>query len=260
MRAKPRLLTVVRSERLTPHMQRLVLGGDDLASFPEDSLTGYIKLMFSSDGQPLTQSVAGERPVARTYTVRAFDVARRELTVDFVLHGSDDGSNDGPASRWAGSASVGDRILVGGPGPTKLINANQDWCFLIGDMTALPAVSGNLEQLPADARGYAVIEVTSEEDRQTLEKPAGIELIWVTEAHHRTDSGALVECVRALPWLEGSVSVWAACEFHKMRQLRQYFRQERQTERSATYISSYWKLGNSEDQHKLAKKQDAETR
>lgn len=38
-----------------------------------------------------------ERPWTRSFTVRAYDRARNEMTVDFVLLG-----DTGPASRWAG--------------------------------------------------------------------------------------------------------------------------------------------------------------
>jgi NADPH-dependent ferric siderophore reductase len=43
-----------------------------------------------------------------------------------------------------------------------------------------------------------------------------------------------------------------------MRALRQYFRNEKQVKRENIYISSYWKLGVSEDGHKTIKQQDAE--
>ena len=43
-----------------------------------------------------------------------------------------------------------------------------------------------------------------------------------------------------------------------MRALRQFLREERNVARGDLYISSYWKNGVSEDQHKLAKRADAE--
>jgi len=44
-----------------------------------------------------------------------------------------------------------------------------------------------------------------------------------------------------------------------MRALRQYFKQERGVAKTHLYISSYWKLDNSEDEHKVIKRQDAES-
>lgn len=45
---KVRSAQVVRTERLTPHMQRVVLGGEGLADFTADTCTDhYVKLLFS---------------------------------------------------------------------------------------------------------------------------------------------------------------------------------------------------------------------
>ena len=61
-----------------------------------------------------------------------------------------------------------------------------------------------------------------------------------------------------LPWLEGTPSIWAACEFSNMRALRRYFKQEKKVEKKALYASSYWKSGLSEEQHKKVKRTDAD--
>ena len=64
--------------------------------------------------------------------------------------------------------------------------------------------------------------------------------------------------IASLPSLEGQVSVWAACEFGSMRALRAHLKQVHEIPKSHFYVSSYWKIGQSEDGHKLAKQQDAE--
>lgn len=240
----PRTLQVISSTLVTPNMLRITLGGVEIASFPEAQEGGYIKLIFTAPGSESTR--------VRTYTVR--QQRADQFDVDFVLH-----EDAGPASQWAKTAKPGDSIVVGGPGPKKLLNNNADWFLIVGDMTALPALSVNLELLPADARGYAVIEVIDERDIQPLRHPDGVRLYWLVNPHPGKDSQLLVNQVRQLDWLPGQPSIWAACEFAGMRALRQYFREERQAERHNLYISSYWKLGNSEDQHKLAKREDADT-
>lgn len=68
----------------------------------------------------------------------------------------------------------------------------------------------------------------------------------------------MVDRVRQLEWLPGRPSIWVACEFSGMRELRRYFKEERRVARGDLYVSSYWKLGNSEDQHKVAKRVDSE--
>lgn len=238
----PRELQVIRSTYITPHMLRITLGGEGLAGFPLEQESAYVKLIFPQAGEA--------RPLLRTYTVR--QQRATEIDVDFVIH-----DVAGPASSWALNAAPGDTILVGGPGSKKLINTEADWFLLVGDMTALPAISVNLALLPHYARGHAVLEVASEADIQPLVHPENLELHWVINAAPDPEGVALRNHVAQLPWGEGQLSVWAACEFTSMRILRQYFR-EREVAKTHLYISSYWKIGNSEDQHKTAKRDDAE--
>lgn len=242
-RPAPRTLQVTACRYITPNMLRITLGGAEIATFPDDQESAYIKLIFPEADNP--------KGLMRTYTVRhqradAFDV-------DFVLHG-----DAGPASNWAKSARPGDQILIGGPGPKKLVDNTAEWFLLVGDMTALPAISVNIEQLPANARGHAVIEVIDERDIQPLAHPASFNLHWLVNPHPGVDSQLLVDRVRQLEWLPGRPSIWAACEFSGMRELRRHFKKERQVVRGDLYVSSYWKLGNSEDQHKVVKRMDAE--
>jgi NADPH-dependent ferric siderophore reductase len=240
----PRLLDVIGSKYLTPNMCRVTLGGSGLIDFPIDQESAYIKLMFSQ--------VEDAPPLVRTYTI---SIQRDdEIDVDFALHEA-----EGPASTWARNAQVGDQILVGGPGPKKLINNEADWFLLVGDMTALPAITVNLAQLSTDAHGYAVLEITTESDRQTLKKPENVDVHWVVNAHPNADSSPLLDCVKSLTWLEGQPAVWAACEFHSMRALRQYFKVDRSIPKTHLYVSSYWKVDSTEDQHKVVKSQDAQT-
>lgn len=240
---EPRELEVLSSRDVTPHMRRITLGGAGMASFPADQASAYIKLIFPTPGEA--------RPLMRTYTVRHHRDA--EIDVDFVIH-----DTAGPASQWALVTRPGDRILIGGPGPKKLVNEQADWFLLVGDMTALPAISVNLGLLPANARGYAVIEVLDRADIQDLEKPDNLELVWVVNAEPDPDGQVLLNRVRQLDWLAGQPAVWAACEFQSMRALRAFFKQDKAIAKSHLYISSYWKMGISEDQHKVVKRQDAD--
>lgn len=242
-RLSPRELEVIGSEYITPHMLRVTLGGTALAGFPDDQESAYIKLLLPQDDS--------DTPVMRTYTVRK--QRADAIDVDFALHDA-----PGPASSWAVTARPGDRILIGGPGPKKLLNPEADWFLLAGDMTALPAISVNLSLLPDDARGYAVLEVMTSDDIQPLTCPPGIELIWVVNPEPGADHHPLLEQVEQLAWHEGQPAVWAACEFSSMRALRRYFKQQRQLPKSHLYISSYWKVGSSETQHKIIKREDEE--
>ncbi len=253
----PRDFTVIRKAYVTPNMLRVTLGGDAMASFPEDQASAYVKLIFPIDGDEK------DRVLRRTYTVRHDRMTDqgREIDIDFVMHGDGSDQNDhgGPASNWAVNCVPGDAITIGGPGPKKLVDPTADWFLIAGDMTALPAVSVNLEILPDDARGYAVIEIQSEADMQDLQKPANITIEWVINPHPGQSNTALSDVVKKLPWGNGRASVWAACEFTSMKELRDYFRNDRGLGRDDFYISSYWKLGMNEDNHKAIKAEDAKT-
>ncbi|PKH08049.1 siderophore-interacting protein [Moritella sp. Urea-trap-13] len=263
MSKKPnnRLLTVIDSQQLTPNMQRISFQADDLSSFPADAEGGYIKLLFTENGDTdISQLSPDTRPKMRTYTIRHLRQSLDQLDVDFVRH--EHGKIDqtvsehcGFAAAWSQSARTGDTISIAGPGEIKPINLHVDWYFLVADMTALPALAAQLNKLPATATGYAVIEINHADDKQTLIKPAGIEVVWVVANSTETD---LANQVQSLSWLSGEPSVWCACEFSTMRTLRQYFRNEKSVDKDNLYISSYWKSGCTEDGHKIAKRNDNE--
>jgi len=245
-KSAPRKLTVIRSQQISPNMKRITLGGSELEGFPPNQESAYLKLQIPDVDQ--------ESVVTRTYTVRNYREELNELDVDFVVHG-----DSGPASAWASRVQPGDGIIVAGPGGKKLLDFSADWFVLAGDMTALPAISVNIEQLPDHARGYAVIEILHESDIQALQTPDAFEIHWVVNPRPEQENSLLLDKLMQLPWLEGRPSIWAACEFNNMRALRFYFKQEKAVEKNAVYVSSYWKRGLSEEQHKKVKRTDAET-
>src|SRR5437660_2558815 len=85
-RPRFRTLEVRRAERLTPHMVRITLAGEELAGFESPAPTQHLKLVLPEPGQdrpvmpdpsiPRGASVPGQpRPLMRTYTVRRYDAA-----------------------------------------------------------------------------------------------------------------------------------------------------------------------------------------
>ena len=239
-RPQPRELVVINKHMVTPNMLRVTLGGDNIHTIEPGQESGYVKLIFPQEKGRLM----------RTYTIR--HQRADEIDIDFMLH-----ENAGPASSWAKNTAPGERILIGGPGPKKMIDTATDWQLLVGDMTALPAISVNLETLPANAKGYAVIEVVSVEDIQAITHPSGIEVKWVINPTPGKNELALLQQVQALDWLNGSLSAWVACEFSSMKVLRHFLKEEKGMTKENLYLSSYWKQGSNEDQHKVVKSEDA---
>ena len=229
---------------VSPNMQRIILEGAGLADFPGGYEGGYVKLVLPSEG---------EKPAVRSYTVRLFDPVSRRLTIDMVVHG-----DLGPAASWVSQVAIGDSIEITGPGACQPISTDADWFILAGDMSALPAISVNIERLPPDAVGHVVLEVISFEDQIELATPPGIEVHWVVNPEPEAINTELEDTVMDLPWRDGRVSVWVAGEFSASRTLRQYFRNDRPVEKGSKYISCYWKIGETDEGMKAAKRADAE--
>ena len=257
---KLRNVTVKRKFDLTPNMMRIILTGDDLKDFPTGQESAYIKLLFVSDSV---------KPTMRTYTIRKFDSKCLELSVDFVVHGNNTDSTQcqeqmGPAISWAINVEVGEQITIDGPGPVKLIDHCADWVFLAGDMTAIPAIAANLEQLPRVAKGHVVLEILSEADKYPIEAPPGINLHWVVNETPNQKNTVLIDAVKNLLWFTGTPHIWVASEFDAMRGLRRYFKTSfadkgLTAKRGQIYASSYWKMGATDEGNKAAKKLDNES-
>lgn len=228
---------VLRTERLTPHMVRIVLGGEGLATLdPTEFTDRYIKLQFPAE-------VDGQRERLRTYTIRSFDAAAREMAVDFVIHG-----DEGLAGPWAAAAQPGDPMSFVGPGGAYAPSAEADWHLFIGDESALPAIAAALEALPAGAHAKVFCEVGGPDDEQPLAcaaQPCGSELVtWV----HRTGEGsALIETVTGWTFPEGNPEVFLHGDAGFVKELRRHLRGERGVPTSALSASGYWRRGRTEE-------------
>ena len=66
-----------------------------------------------------------------------------------------------------------------------------------------------------------------------------------------------MQSLRAIPWLEGEPYVWIAGEFEIMREGRKFVRKEKRVDKKSSYISSYWKIGETDEGMKIAKALDA---
>ena len=143
-----------------------------------------------------------------------------------------------------------------GPSPKQNLNNNADWFYFVGDMSAIPAITVNLESLPKNSKGIAVLEIFNECDKQKIKLPNDIEILWVIN-HNDSDDKLLVKKIKSLVWLKGKPFIWVACEFSKMKILREFFKVHKKIEKKDIYISSYWKKGLNQEEHKIVKKKDS---
>jgi NADPH-dependent ferric siderophore reductase len=248
-----RVAEVLRTSRITPHMVRVVLGGEGLAGFPAGEFTDhYVKLQLPPAGasyqapydvDELREQLPPEQwPVTRTYTVRSWDADAGELTIDFVHHG-----DTGVAGPWAASARPGDRIQFMGPGGAYRPHPDADWHLLAGDEAALPAIAAALDGLPAGTRALAFVEVAGpEEEHADLVLSPGTELRWL----HRGDAApgeALVAAVLAAELPAGRGHLFVHGEAYAVRELRRHLRGLYGLAPEWTSISGYWRRGDTED-------------
>ncbi|MGE9807546.1 siderophore-interacting protein [Janibacter sp. G1551] len=232
---------VARTEQLTPTVVRVVLTGDELADFSVGEYTDhYVKLLFPDpDGTDLP-----ERP--RAYTVRAWDTAAMELTLDIVVHG-----DEGLAGPWASGAQPGDEIGFIGPGGAYTPDATANWHLLVGDESALPAIAVALERIAeigTAAPVHVFLEVEDEREHQELTQPAGARITWL----HRVDrpehpGAALVEAVRTLTFPEGAVHAFVHGDADFVRQIRRHLRVDRGIDLDRLSISGYWRRGRTDE-------------
>jgi NADPH-dependent ferric siderophore reductase len=146
-----------------------------IPSAPEDY---YAALMSAPDDV---------RSPMRTYTIR--DIVREgsdvRLVVDFVVH-EDTGHGIGPACHWALGAQPGDVIQVVAPhrrssyGGTEFDPAGRRHLLLIGDETAVPALSRILADLGPGHTGEVFVEVPTQGDIRDLPPPDAFETHWFT--------------------------------------------------------------------------------
>lgn len=246
---------VVRTERITPHMIRVVLDATGIApSFAPGEFTDhYVKLVFPPAGgtipRPLDMAAVRrdlpreQWPVTRTYTIRAWHPDTAQLVIDFVYHG-----DEGLAGPWAANAKLGDELLFMGPGGAYAPDPEADWHLIAGDEAALPAIGAALERMPAGANVHAFVEVEgpAEEQRIAADALAPGSIHWLHRGSGRVGD-ALVDAVRALEFPAGRLHAFVHGEANFVKALRRLLRVERGIPAEHLSISGYWRLGHDED-------------
>ena len=241
----PRLAHVVSAERLSPHLVRIVLGGDGLAGFAAGEFTDhYVKLQLPPQGASYQAPFDAEEvkashprehwPRTRTYTVRAWDGERGELTVDFVVHG-----DEGVAGPWALAARPGDTVQLNGPGGAYAPDPDADWHLLVGDLSVVPAIAAALPRIGAGVPVHVLIEAAPE-DRVELTSPGALAVTWV-------EPGGLPAAVAALRFPEGRVHAFVHGEASDVRDVRRHLLAERGVPKESASISGYWKRSRTEE-------------
>lgn len=256
------VLRLKSKQFLAPHYIRMVFTGN-VAAYKDATLGDNNKIFVPPPGSDKVHlrtkdPQSGEwvlppqevRPIVRTYTHRALDLEKGELTIDFVDHG-----DEGPASRWAHGATPGGELGVAMKLHKKELFPTVDHYILIGDATAIPVLGVILEQLPPMAQGQCLIEVHGPGDELSLDTQAQMEFTWLHNPTPGKDS-PLADRVRELSLPQGPRFAFVACEYASVREIRQYFRKEKGWSKEELYAFSYWKSGAAEDQSALDRREE----
>ncbi|MFV0459347.1 MAG: siderophore-interacting protein [Actinomycetales bacterium] len=242
-------LTVTATQQRSPALRRVWFASANLAAFADSFHTDrYVKLVFPREGTTLPEQVdlrdlrrllpPEELPVVRTYTALHPNVDAGTLAIDFVIHG-----DEGVAGPWAAATSPGDTLAVNGPGGAYRPDLTADWHLLVGDESAVPAISAAREELlrlQPGARVHTIVQVDSPAAHVDL--PGDWPTTWV----HRPES--LAEQVRALEFPAGRVHAFVHGEAGEvMHEVRPHLIRERGIRRSHVSISGYWRRGRTEE-------------
>ena len=246
-----RVLEVRNVEPLTPHMLRVTLGGDDLEGFTSPGFDDHVKLFFPNPetgelalpqlgAQGVEKPAPDEAPrLMRDYMPRRYDAASNTLVIDFAMHDS------GPATQWAREAKPGDPIGVGGPRGSFVIPMNFDGYVLIGDDTALPAISRRLAELPAGALAFVFAEIDSPADRLRFASDADVVVEWIyREGTPAGESTALMDALQDAALPAGDVHAWIAAEAGVAKALRRHLVDIRGLNPKWVKAAAYWRRGD----------------
>jgi NADPH-dependent ferric siderophore reductase len=245
----PRLVVVESVETVTPHLIRIVFGGESLAGFHAGEFTDhYVKLQVPPQGADYAAPFDQEEiratrprelwPRTRTYTVAAWDPESTQLTIDFVVHG-----DEGVAGPWAAAAQPGDTLQLQGPGGAYAPDPEADWHLLVGDPSVVPAITASLRRIPAGRPVHVLLQVDGPEDELPLETPGDLHVTWL----HGGDDGSLADALRAMEFPAGSVGAFVHGEASAVRAVRRHLLGERAIPRESVSISGYWKYTRTEE-------------
>lgn len=247
--AQFREMTVTDVRDLTQHMRRIRFSGDDLSRFAKFGGM-HIRMLFPTGDvpDPLWPVLGGNglpawpaddrRPVARVYTIRALDVDKGIIDVDFLVH---PGESVGAA--WAMQAAPGMKVGIMGPVGRPVRQAG--WYVMGADETGLPALARLLETLPAETRGVAFVEIADDGERQEIDNATGIELYWLMRnGVPAGEDRLLAEAVRSVTWPKDvSAFGWFAAEAAAAKLIREHWRGTLGLGREETLAAAYWRRG-----------------
>ncbi|MBB1387343.1 siderophore-interacting protein [Pseudoalteromonas sp. SG45-5] len=245
MSKQVRKANVLSTQQITPHLQRIVVGSDDVKDLTSQYIGNYVKVLFPKNGEV---DFNLKTACVRSYTIRHVDAQTGALTLDFVIN-----MHQGPATDWAKIAKVGDELGIAGPGPKKLDNYAHSHYVLLGDLTSVNAIKGYVQQLPLTSKIDAFVHAPTEQDIIDLETNRDIN--WVI-----TDSAdtAMLSALKSLYITVEPPIVFMALEAGLVRKAKALLIEQFNIPRSNIVSSGYWKKGVDSEGYKKQRQRDAQ--
>lgn len=213
---------------LSPSLRRVRFGGPELARFETSTDPDERVLIEFGEGGP------GGAALHRSYTVRAWDPARRTVDVDFATHAG------GAAARWARAAAPGDPVRLSSPKGWFAPPPGARRVVLLADLTALPAAARIVESLPARTAVRVVAEIPEPGDEQVWAGPAAVTVTWLTGSGNGRSPSALPDALTALPDLADVDYLWSGGETGASRRIRAHLRRELGWSPDRYHVMGYW--------------------
>jgi NADPH-dependent ferric siderophore reductase len=225
----------------------MVIGGGELDGFEMELPAASVRLLLPPANEDdivmpewtgnQFELPGGRRAPIRTLTPRHFDDDRLELTVDIVLHDS------GAASEWAAAATIGDETAVSGPGRGYEVDTAASSYLLVGDESAIPAMSQLLEHIPSGIPVQVHVEIAHPSARHDLPPRPAVDVTWHELPEGAEPGDELVAAVERLE--EVPPAVWVAGEAAAVQRIRKHLFDGRGMSRSDVTARGYWKKGRS---------------
>jgi NADPH-dependent ferric siderophore reductase len=205
--------TVLRRDRISPHLVRLTLSAPGLETTEvPDEWVGLV--------------VPGQFQV-RYYTVRG--LKGDEVVLDVVVH------DEGLVTGWASGDCVGDRVVLTAAQSSFALPDEAAWLLLVGDLTAMPAMARIAESVSGvPTRIWAEVP-----DDLTGYLPDAVDVTWLSPP--APGQSRLAEVVESIDWPAGQGYFWMAGESAQMRAIRKHLMRERRLPSTAYDVMGYWR-------------------
>jgi NADPH-dependent ferric siderophore reductase len=239
---------VVEKTELNPRLIRIVFAVDDLVQLEvPDVADAAVGLYFPAPGErkaPAMENRDGvwsyydiePMPEGRNYSVRNLNRSTGVMTIDFVVH------DHGTATLWAQRAEIGEEVAMSYARSWYRPEPTTEWQLLVADLAGLPALARIIEELPANARATAIVEVCEDGDLAYLPKRDDVELIAKVGSGNGFGESRLGDAVEEFVHTEGRGYCWFAAEAKASRVARKHLRKEYGWKADQCDIIGYWRF------------------